>query len=221
MRRSYVRRPLPGLLAGVLLVLPACAQEAPVPAGELWEEAMTFQDFLAEADRRVESWTGNYERGRELSPELLGAAREIPGSWRLLVVAEDYCGDSANTVPWVAGLAESLDNLDLRVVDSRTGRSVMEAFPTPDGRGATPTMVLLDEDGEAVGCLVEQPRPLQDWWLGEAREIDDEQERYDRKYAWYDDDGGASTRAEIVEIMAGAAAGTPVCRPWSPDPPES
>jgi hypothetical protein len=115
----------------------------------------------------------------------------------------------------VASLAEVLDNLEIRVVDSRAGRGVMDAFPTPDGRGATPTMVLLDEEGEPAGCLVEQPRPLQEWWLGEAREIADEGERFDRKYAWYADDAGASTNAEIVEIMAGAAAGTPVCRPWA------
>ena len=144
----------------------------------------------------------------------MAKGRAIPGSWRLLVVAEDYCGDSANTVPYVARLAEALGNLDVRIVDSRAGRGVMDAFPTPDGRGATPTMVLLDGNGEPVGCLVEQPRPLQDWWLGEAREIEDEEERFDRKYAWYDEDAGASTTAEVVEIMAGAAQGVPVCRPW-------
>jgi hypothetical protein len=131
------------------------------------------------------------------------------------VVAEDYCGDSANTVPYVASLADELDNLDIRVVDSRAGRGVMEAFPTPDGRGATPTMVLLDDQGEAVGCLVEQPRPLQEWWLGEAKEIEDEQARFDEKYAWYARDAGTSTTTEVVEMMAGAAAGTPVCRPWA------
>jgi hypothetical protein len=221
MRGTPLRRPVPGLLALLLLVLPACAQEPAATAGELWDDGVTFSDFLADADRRVEAWNENYERGRDLTPELLETARQIPGSWRLLVVAEDYCGDSANTVPYVAGLADALDNLDIRVVDSRAGSGVMDAFQTPDGRGATPTMVLLNDQGEPAGCLVEQPRPLQEWWLGEAKEIEDRDERYDRKYAWYDEDAGASTTAEIVEIMAGAAAGTPVCRPWEEGSSES
>ena len=210
-----LRRLLSGLLAIVILVLPACAQEPAASAGELWGEGVAFSDFLADADRRVETWNENYERSPGLTPETLAKARQIPGSWRLLVVAEDYCGDSANTVPYVARLAEALDNLDLRVVDSRAGAGVMDAFRTPDGRGATPTMVLLNDQGEPAGCLVEQPQPLQTWWLGEARGIEDDEERFNRKYAWYAEDAGSSTTAEIVEIMAGAAAGTPVCRPWS------
>ena len=95
---------------------------------------------------------------------------------------------------------------------SREGRPVMEAYRTPDGRAATPTMVLLDENGEASGCLVEQPQPLQTWWLGEAQEIADEDARYDRKYAWYDEDAGASTTAEIVDLMRAASQGQAVCR---------
>ena len=221
MRGSPLRRPLTGLVAGLLVVLPACAQEPPLPAGELWDGALTFPDFLEGANRRVEAWRGNYEAGPGLSPEVLASARQIPGSWRLLVVAEDYCGDSANTVPYVAGLADELDNLEIRIVNSRTGRGVMEAFPTPDGRGATPTMVLLDDGGRPVGCLVEQPRPLQEWWLSEAKEIEDDQARYDEKYAWYARDAGRSTTSEIVEIMAGAAAGTPICRAWAEGAPGS
>ncbi len=208
---SRLRRPGPYLLVALVMGLPACAQEPALTAGELWGEGVPFSVFLADADRRVETWEGNWERGREMAPETLAAGRAIPGMWRLLVVAEDYCGDSANTVPYVARLGEALDNLEVRIVDSSAGRGVMERHPTPDGRSATPTMILLDADGEPAGCLVEQPQPLQHWWLGEAKEIE-EQERFRQKYAWYDEDAGASTTAEVVEIMAAAAAGTPVCR---------
>jgi hypothetical protein len=211
MTPSRFRR-LPSLLLVAFVVgLPACAQEPTPTAGELWDEGVPFSTFLANADRRVETWEGNWDRGRDLSPETLAAGRRIPGVWRLLVVAEDYCGDSANTVPYVARLAEALDNLEVRIVDSSAGRGVMEHHPTPDGRPATPTMVLLDADGGEAGCLVEQPQPLQRWWLGEAKEIEEE-ERFRQKYAWYDEDAGASTTAEVVEMMAAAAAGTPVCR---------
>jgi hypothetical protein len=217
MRRPLLRRSVPGLLALLVPSLPACSQEPAATAEELWEEGVPFARFLEQADQRVDEWRANYERGREISSETLVAGQAIPGSWELLVVAEDYCGDSANTLPYVARLDEALDNLEVRVVDSRSGRGVMEAFPTPDGREATPTMVLLNDRGEPMGCLVEQPRPLQRWWLGEAQEIERE-ERYRQKYDWYDDDAGASTTAEIVEIMAGAAAGTPVCPAWQRGP---
>lgn len=225
--------PVASRIAPVLAILlgAACAGEPPSPDAEspppspaqgagltggggaaaLFQEGVPFQDFLAEVDRRRETWEGNYRHG-EVDPALLAEAREIPGMWRMLVVAEDWCGDSANTLPYVARLDEALENLEVRVVDSTAGRRVMEAHPTPDGRAATPTMVLLGPGGEVAGCLVEQPQPLQAWWLGEAKTIADEDARLAEKYAWYDRDAGASIIREVVDLMRGAAEGTPVCR---------
>ena len=160
-------------------------------------------------------WNRNWERST-VPPELQERGRAVPGQWRLLVVAEDYCGDSANSVPYVARLGEALENLEVRIVDSDVGREVLERYPTPDGRGATPTMVLLDAAGTEAGCLVEQPRPLQEWWLGDGLvEYPQLEDRLAVKYAWYDDDAGWSTLTEVVELLEGAAAGAPVCRAWS------
>ena len=197
----------------VLFLLPLACQaqnRGPLDLQALYDGGMPFSTFLDEAERRHDTWHENYSR--ELSAELLQSAKQIPGSWRLLVVAEDWCGDSANTLPYVASLDDALDNLEVRVVRSREGRPVMEAYRTPDGRAATPTMVLLNDQGEESGCLVEQPQRLQTWWLGEAQEIEDEDARYDQKYAWYDDDAGASTTAEIVDLMRSASEGQSVCR---------
>lgn len=183
----------------------------PVDPGALWEEAMPFSQFLAEAEARREMWVGNYQMSNAVA-EIVGEAREIPGDWRLLVVAEDRCSDSANTVPHIARLADDLENLDVRIVRSGPGRGIMATHLTPDGRTATPTMVLLNGDGREVGCLVEQPPELQAWWLGEARDIADEAERMTRKFAWYDEDAGASTQAAIVELMEAASRGEVICR---------
>lgn len=194
------------------------ADASPGGVQALYAEGLSFAQFLSEADRRVETWRGNWARAAVPSG-LLQRGQSIPGSWRLLVVAEDWCGDSANTLPYVARLGEALDNLEVRVVDSSRGRWVMEAHPTPDGRAATPTMVLLSSEGEEAGCLVEQPRPLQEWWLGEAVEAyPDMDERLARKYAWYDEDAGMSTMTQVLEMMEGAAADQPGCRGSSPGP---
>ncbi|MDT8342718.1 MAG: thioredoxin family protein, partial [Longimicrobiales bacterium] len=213
----------PALLLGSMLPGPLSGRQADVPpaargAGswdDLYRSAFSFQDFLAEAERRTETWHGNYDGGT-LDDALLAQAGRIPGAWRLLVVAEDWCGDSANTLPYVARLGEALENLEVRVVNSEVGRGVMEAYPTPDGRGATPTMLLLAPDGAEAGCLVEQPHDLQTWWLGEARQITDEEERFRRKYAWYEADGGESTVREVVALMEAAAGGMRICRAGAP-----
>ena len=210
------RRAMTQVLAPVLgsMVVLACSGNGASPAAQstapsLYDAGITFSEFLDAADAREHTWNTNYSAA-EVPADLLERALAIGGSWRLLVVAEDWCGDSANTIPYVAHLADLLDNLEIRIVDSEVGRPAMEAHPTPDGRAATPTVVLLDGDGQEAGCFVERPSELQTWFL-EQENVLDEDTLYARKYAWYDDDRGLSTVREVVEMLEGAAAGNPVC----------
>ena len=136
-----------------------------------------------------------------------------PG-WRLLVVADDWCADSAHTVPYVARLAEALDALELRVVVSNVGRAVMHAHPTPDGRAASPTIVLLDADFEERGCFVEGPPELQRWYLENPEDLP-RSDLLEEKYARYDADAGRSTLEEVVRVLEAAARGDVRC--GSPD----
>jgi len=196
------------------LALTVCVAEgtaAPADSlARLYEAGRPFSQFLAAATSRRETWLDNYGRART-EPDQLERARRVPGKWRLLVVAVDACGDSANTIPFIAALADSLPNVDLRVVDPTAGRWVMEAHRTPDGRAATPTVVLLDEQGNNAGCFVERPLALQAWTQVEKPRLP-EGEWLDRKYKWYREDAGRETVREIVALLEAAAVGTPRCQ---------
>lgn len=205
-----------GIVAPVIaaVVLLACSGNVSSPAAQstaasLYTSGITFADFLKAADRREDTWQGNFGAA-QVSDDLLERARATGGPWRMLVVAEDWCGDSANTIPYVAHLADLLDNVDLRIVNSEVGLPVMEAHPTPDGRPATPTVVLLNESGAEVGCFVERPSELQTWFLDQEDKLEEE-DLYAQKYEWYDDDAGSATVAEIVAMLEGAASGDHVC----------
>ena len=175
----------------------------------VWTGAVTYPDFLESADARRELWATNTE-GARVPEDLRRRAAALPGSWRILVVAEDWCGDSAHTLPYVAELAGALPSVELRVVGSREGRGVMAAHPTLDGRIATPTYVLLDDDFEDRGCLSERPPGLQEEFLAREDTLP-EDDLYDWKYAWYEADAGRSTMEEIVRVMEAAAAGERRC----------
>ncbi len=47
----------------------------------------------------------------------------------------------------------------------------MEAHRTPDGRAATPTVAVLDEEGRLLGAWVERPSALQAWYLEQQEKI--------------------------------------------------
>ncbi len=211
---------LPTLLA-VCVTLPVLVSCSPPPgdpptmarvdtlAAALYSGGIPFAQFLDEAERRRDTWLANYERA-DAPASLVERARVAGSGLRLLVVAEDWCGDSAHTIPYLARFVESVEGLELRVIDSKVGQDVMNQHPTPDGRGSTPTVVVLDAADRDVGCWVERPSGLQSWWLTNPDELSD-RDKLDRKYGWYDADAGYHTVLEIVETLEAAARGEYRC----------
>ena len=177
----------------------------------LFETGRTWGAFLAAANARRSTWEDNYGRGAVTDSALIARARAV-GGWRILVVAEDWCGDSANTIPYLARLVERAPDLELRIVNSTAGKWVMERYRTSDGRAATPTVVVLERDGAAQGCLIERPRALKEWIVANQPKLSEEDYRTQR-IEWYRNDAGGHTVAEIVAILEAAVQGTPVCVP--------
>lgn len=175
----------------------------------LYDAGATFESFLAAADDRKAQWERHW-RESVVPPDALATARALTGRWRLLVVAVDGCSDSVNTIPFLARLVTEVPALELRIVTPEQGRAVMEGHRTPDGRAATPTVLILAPDGREAGCWVERPSALQAMAI-KAREEGRSEEFGRDKQGWYDRDAGASTIREVVAALIAAADGRPHC----------
>ena len=176
----------------------------------IFESGIPFATFLERAERRKEQWATNYRIGA-VPDALLTRARAVMGTWKVLVVAVDGCSDSVNTVPYIARLFEALPGVELRVVDSEVGKSIMESHRTPDGRAATPTVLLLDASFQERGCFIERPGLLRQL-MSDQREKSGEGGLFEGKMKWYDDDKGAHTVEEMVAILEAAGRGESICR---------
>ena len=173
----------------------------------LYEDGISYEVFLSRAERRKAMWDRN-SAWADVPDALLARARHAvaraQGPLYILAVAVDGCSDSANTIPYLAALVAAVDGLDMHIVDSSTGRDIMLSHKTPDGRAATPTVLVLNEQFDEVGAFIERPVPLQDW----ARTADStlsSEEFLTGKFAWYDADRGASTMEEVVAILESAS----------------
>jgi hypothetical protein len=135
----------------VALVLGPPVRAADVDYAGLFAKGISFTDFLEAARQRRDEWRTHYAAAVDAAG--IARAQLLQARWRLLVLAEDWCGDSVNTVPYLAKLAEAVpEHLTLAIVSSSIGRDAMEANRTPDGRAATPTIVILDEAGVMRGA---------------------------------------------------------------------
>ncbi|MCC6244780.1 MAG: thioredoxin family protein [Gemmatimonadaceae bacterium] len=186
-----------------------CTSAADSTLLQLQASGQTFSDFLAAAKARREGWLKMADSAR-VDDALLARAKAVGGTWKLLVVAIDRCGDSMNSVPYLAKLAELVPGLDLRIVLPVNGRVAQESHKSLDGRNATPTIVLLDANGRDVGCIVELPKAIRDWAHG-VRSTVSSDSLHAGIAAFYARDKGRGITTEAVELLEAAKAGTPRC----------
>jgi len=184
----------------------------PVPndsMAALYESGKSWQEFLDAAKQNRELWTNNFTKGVP-SPATLSRAKAVPGLWKVLAIAEDWCKDSANTIPYIARLIEELPARELRIVSATDGKWVMEGHKTRDGRTATPTVLLLGPDFTERGCFIESPQKLSALVTGWKAKLSDNA-WHEKKAAWYRADHGRETLDEFLAMLEGAANGTPKC----------
>ncbi len=171
-----------------------------------FEKGKTWTDFYAGIDRRREVWEASWNRTK--IPDSLASRARALGNVRILVITEYGCSDSANSVPVLARLAEAAPNLEMRLVNSATGRPWAEKHRTPDGRTATPTVLILDDEFRIRSAWVEQPKELQAFWLPiMARK--ETGARFGEKAEWYSKDEGRAIMRELVETIEAAASRAP------------
>jgi hypothetical protein len=180
------------------------------PIRALYERGVPFSVFFEGVEDRRELWDRHWADSR-LEEGYRIRAEAIPGRWHLLVVTVPSCSDTIGSLPYLAHLADAMPGLELRVVDAEAGRFVLQRHRAPDGREATPTVLLLDEDYGLAGCWVEQPPELQAWWPENDRPEAPLEERLRIKMAWYAEDAGRSTLEMTLGMLEAAVRGERVC----------
>jgi thioredoxin family protein len=166
----------------------------------LYEQGVTFAKFLENARAHRDEWRANYNDAT-VSAALITKMRALPARRHLLVVAEDWCSDSLNTVPYIARLVDGApERLDLRVVNREIGKAIMEAHRTPDGRTATPTIAILAEDWHLIAAWTERPSATQAWYL-EKQKTTMQKPLHDELLDWYAQDAGKTTVQEIADLL--------------------
>jgi hypothetical protein len=168
----------------------------------LFESGRSWQQFFTAVSAQRELWLRT-ESAVTIPTDIIERTRKAGRGLRLLVVAEDWCPDSAYSVPYVARLAQSA-GIPLRVIDRVAGEPLMRAHPTSDGRSVTPTIVLL-RDGRDVGAWVERPAELQQMFLSMSTNPENAR-RFSQRDRWYESDGGRTMLKEVLALIEQTSA---------------
>ena len=181
--------------------------------------ALTFAEMVDGAGTNAALWRAVHAHARVPAADLLARVAALGGRWRFLVLSEDWCGDSVNTVPLMARLAELAPNVELRLVPRDRNLDLMDAHLT-NGSRSIPYAIVLDADYVERGGWGPRPRELQRWVIAEGLALP-KAERYAKARQWYARDRGVTMLDDLVTVLERAAASRlafPVPGQLSPQP---
>ena len=124
------------LALALLCGAPSLLARETVDYDAIFKQGISYDAFLKDVRARRDEW-----RALSAGP---GAMYDIKNPHnlekrRLLIVTEDWCSDSVQTVPYIHLALKNHPAYTIRIVNSTVGRPIMEAHRTPDDREATPT----------------------------------------------------------------------------------
>jgi Thioredoxin len=162
----------------------------------LWDKAQSFEQFVALCKaEHCGLWQGIYNLARV--PDWALAAVPPGAGRKLLVIAEDWCGDASNTVPIIARLVAQAPGLELRVIMRDKYPEVMDQYLT-NGSRSIPIVIALDQDFEEVGHWGPRPTELQAWVMANKATMP-KTKLYPLVRKWYARDRGETTLREVLE----------------------
>lgn len=163
-----------------------------------FRDALAFPAYLESVRESSHPWEEFFRRA--VVPQgLLDRAQALRMGWKLLALSEGWCGDAANTLPYLARLAQASTRLELRVLSRDEHPDLMDAHLTGAAR-SIPVVLILDDHFREVGWWGPRPALLQEWFLREIKGLP-QPERYPKLRAWYARDRGRAILSEVLDAI--------------------
>jgi hypothetical protein len=121
-----------------------------------WDMGISYEAFKAALTRNRERFAENESRV-VLDSETLRVFRSLPRVLRVLVLAEEWCGDVVANLPVLARIAKDMPTLDVRIFYRDQNLDLMERWLNEGKYQSIPVFVFFDEDFRELGHWIERP----------------------------------------------------------------
>jgi len=175
---------------------------------ETYRNAATYDQMVAAAQKNAEL-LAVARRNARIPDEYVLRSAATGRPWHLLSVTEDWCGDSANTLPWVDALAAAVPGMTHRIIRRDEHLALMDAHLTNGRSRAIPIVLLLDEQLAERAWWGPRPREMQAWFEGAEAQALPKDERYKVLRTRYARDRGRAILEELTAMIERAAAQAP------------
>ncbi len=184
---------------------------------------ITFEQFFNTMKEKVEKLSSesqnlshqdeylklNYQRGQRInktytvSPELKNLASKINGPQLWMVITEDWCGDSAQILPYLAKIVEVNPKINLKIIYRDQNLDIMDLYLTNGKSRSIPKLVAFDESGSELFQWGPRPREAQDLVNQLKAEGYSKDQFTEQLHLWYGRNRGKAIEFEFINILNG------------------
>jgi hypothetical protein len=137
-----------------------------------------------------------YEPGIDIRDEI----EKIADNQLWMVITENWCGDSAQNLPYIADIASLNPKIDLRIILRDSNLDVMDNYLT-DGTMSIPKLVAFDGEGIELFQWGARPKAAQEI-LTDLKAQGFEKKYYlEKLHSWYARNRGNDIEKEIILLL--------------------
>lgn len=146
--------------------------------------------------------SNRWDKRGKLNPELKDRLSNFNRDMIWLVINEGWCGDGAQTLPFINKMAEVSDKIELKVILRDQNPEVMDQFLT-NGARSVPKLIAIDKKScEVLGTW--GPRPFEAnelYWEGKNDPDTPNKIAVQNLHLWYAKDKGRSIQQEFLKLL--------------------
>jgi len=135
------------------------------------------------------------------SEKIISAMKSIDNPQFWMVITENWCGDSAQSLPYIYEISKLNSNIEMKIILRDKNLDIMDNYLTDGKSRSIPKMVVFNEFGEEL--FQWGPRPTElvnqiDIWKSEGLSKDDYIETI---HLWYAKNKGKNLEAELIALV--------------------
>jgi Thioredoxin len=192
------------------------------PAHEYWEKSFSYQQYkstfeaiIMRSEKNIEAsekemhnyYTLNWARSKRvekvytMSDNAKSVLSGLTIKQKWIVITEAWCGDSSQSLPILAALAEyRSDIIDFRICSRDLYPELLELYKT-NGSMGIPKLIAIDSNG--IELFTWGTRPIKAQEVFDALKHDNQEKSkiYEAVHLWYAKDKGQTVEIEIVSLL--------------------
>jgi hypothetical protein len=168
----------------------------------------THEEKLDESEKKLFGYSklnlhriSRIEKTYKVSEQICKNIMKITGPQIWMVLTEDWCGDSAQNLPYIAKIADCNDYITLRILPRDKNLDIMDQYLTDGKSRSIPKLVAFDKNGNELFQWGPRPAEAQKLVLDLKAEGLSKNEYNEKLHLWYGRNRGKNIENEFVELL--------------------